>query len=251
MDKEIEVTQLLTYKLDPNVVQADTNKPATMKQTMGLLQGKAEAQLSILTDTRAALAQKIQELDAATNKIASLEADIVRLEGEKKQLQDNVTVLEKEVAERKAKIEELNASLEEATGKITDLQADVAKLKDTILDQSDKIKTQEDTIKRLMEKLNPTGPATGGSSTNGTSSLTSGTKGQILLVNKDYNFVVISLSAPAGIGVAQELTVQRGDKLVGKVRITEVSGQYPIAIADQLLAPWKQADAEVGDYVFH
>jgi hypothetical protein len=30
-----------------------------------------------------------------------------------------------------------------------------------------------------------------------------------------------------------------------------VSGQYPIAIADQLLAPWKQADAEVGDYVFH
>jgi chromosome segregation ATPase len=99
MDKEIEVTQLLTYKLDPNVVQADTNKPATMKQTMGLLQGKAEAQLSILTDTRAALAQKIQELDAATNKIASLEADIVRLEGEKKQLQDNVTVLEKEVAE--------------------------------------------------------------------------------------------------------------------------------------------------------
>jgi hypothetical protein len=236
MSGQVTITQLLTYKLDPTVTVTDTNKPATMDATLRMLIGKAQIQLGRLDDTRKALAVKIQELDVATNKIAALEADIVRLEGEKKQLQDNVAALEKDVAEKKGKIEELTASLEEAKTKITDLGEQVAKLKDTLLDKEDKIKSLNETIEKLTPK-----------NTAGTPDKT-GTKGKVVLVNKNWNFVVISVNEAIGTGV--ELTVQRGDKLIGKVRVSDLNAQYQLAIGDVML-DWKQADVEVGDYVFY
>ncbi len=243
MDKEVSLAQLLTYKLDPTVTLVETNKPATMEQTMGLLRGKAQAQLSILNDTRAALAQKIQELDIATNKIIALEGNVVKVEGEKKELQDKITGLEKDIAEKKAKIEEVTASLEEVTAKVADLNENIAKLKDTILDKDDTIKTLKDTIARLTPKAGGTNAPPG--------TLTQGTKGNLVLVNKAWNFVVIGMTNTAGIGVGTELTIQRGDKLIGKVKISDLNEQYQLAIADLLMAPWKQADAEVGDNVFY
>lgn len=240
MNSQLTLSQLLTYKLDPTAPAVDTNKPATMDAAMRLLIGKAQIQLGRLSDTRTALAQKIQELDAATNKITTLEASIVRLEGEKKQLQDNVVTLEKDVAAKKTKIEELNASLDETKTKITDLQEQVAKLKDTILDRDDKIKSLNETIEKLRPKANADANAPG--------AVQNGTKGKIILVNKSWNFVVIAINEPIGAGV--ELTIQRGDKLIGKVRVSDLNDQYKLAIGDVLL-DWKQADVEVGDYVFY
>lgn len=241
MDKQMSITQLLTYKPDPTVVVVDTNKPATMDAAMKQLIGKASIQLSRLNDTRAALGQKIQELGVATNKIAALETDIARLEGEKKQLQENVSALEKDGAEKKAKIEELSAAVEDGKNKITDLKDQVAKLKDKMLDKEDEIKRLNETI----EKLKPKGPAA-----IDPNSIQSGTKGKIILVNKDWNFAIISLNEGAALNVGLDLTVQRADKLIGKVRINDLNGQYRLAIADILL-DWKQADLEVGDYVFY
>lgn len=243
MAKDLSVTQLLTYKLDPTVTLVDTNRPATMDAAMKDLIGKANVQFTILNDTRAALAQKITELDTATNKIAALEADIVKLEGEKKALQETITGLEKDVAERKAKIEQLTADIETANSKVTDLQESVAKLKDTIGDRDDTIKTLNETIARITRaNVSTNGP---------TGALTQGTKGKILLVNKDYNFVVLGISDVRGVGVGVELTIQRGEKLVGKVKISDFNEQYSIAIADQLTGAIKQDDAEVGDHVFY
>jgi hypothetical protein len=239
MSSQLTITQLLTYKLDPSVTLVDTNKPATMDAAMRMLIGKAQIELGRLDDTRKALAQKIQELDVATNKIAALEANIVQLEAEKKQLQENVAALEKDVAEKKGKIEELTTSLDEAKTKITDLTEQVAKLKDTILDKDDKIKSLNETIEKLRPK--PGTETSGGS-------LQAGTKGKIVLVNKTWNFVVIAINEAIGTGV--ELTVQRGDKLIGKVRVSDLNDQYKLAIGDVML-DWKQADVEVGDYVFY
>jgi uncharacterized protein YoxC len=244
MDKQLEVGQLLTYKADPNAIVVDTNKPATMSAAMGLLIGKAQNQLTILNDTRSALGQKIQELEVATNRINALEADVARLEGEKKQLQDTVATLEKDVADKKAKIEELNAAIEEAKASIEDLKSQVEKLKDTMRDKDDEIKSLKSTIDRLMqEKSGPT--------TNAVGNLTPGTKGKILLVNTNWNFMVIGMTPNAALGVGVELTIQREDKMIGKVRVSDVNEQYQLAIADMLLAPWKQADPEVGDNVFY
>jgi chromosome segregation ATPase len=211
-----------------------------MDAAMRMLIGKAQIELGRLDDTRKALAQKIQELDVATNKIAALEANIVLLEAEKKQLQENVAALEKDVAEKKGKIEELTTSLDEAKTKITDLAEQVAKLKDTILDKDDKIKSLNETIATLLKK---TGTDDGKGGT-----LQAGTKGKIVLVNKNWNFVVIAINEAIGTGV--ELTVQRGDKLIGKVRVSDLNDQYKLAIGDVML-DWKQADVEVGDYVFY
>jgi PAS domain-containing protein len=50
---------------------------------------------------------------------------------------------------------------------------------------------------------------------------------------------------------AQAMFGYSREEAVGKVRVSDVNEQYQLAIADMLLAPWKQADPEVGDNVFY
>ncbi len=245
MDKVVTRDQLLGYSLDPQTRRADTNSP--MVQIMGQLIGKANIQASRLNDTRLALSQKIQELDVATNKIAELEATIVRLEEEKKQLQDQVAALEKELAERKAKIESLTVSLEEAASTIDDQKSQIAKLKDDLLDKDDQLKRLDETIKKLEEKI---AQYTGGGGTSKNVDIKPGTKGQIILVNTQWNFAVVSVNEGTPVAMGVELLVQRDDQLVGKIKVSDLNDQYKLAICDILL-DWKQADLEVGDYVFY
>ena len=237
MNKDVTAAKLQGYTLDPVTKKVSTNAP--MMIAMAQLVGKSAIELSRLNDTRTALGQKIQELDAATNKIAGLEANVTKLEGEKKQLQDSVTGLEKDVAEKKAKIQELTTTIEEANTKITDLQEQVAKLKDSLLDKDDEIKTLKETLDKFKKNV---------SSTNGVPQ--NGTKGKIVLVNKNWNFVIISLTDNTGVASGMELTIHRGDQLIGKAKVTDLNDQYRLAIGD-LLPNWKQADPEVGDYVFY
>ena len=243
MDKVVTRDLLLGYSLDPLTKRVDPNSP--MAQIMGQLIGKANIQASRLNDTRAALSQKIQEYDAATNKIAALEADIVRLEEEKKKLEEQVAALERDLAEKNAKIESLSASLEEANNTIEDQKNQIDTFKDELLEKDDDIKRLEETIKKLELKI---GGGTDGKPVGG--DIKPGTKGKLLLVNPEWNFAIVSVNANTSVGVGVELMVQRGDRLVGKVRVSDLNDQYRLAICDILL-DWKQADLEVGDYVFY
>jgi len=245
MNSQVSITQLLTYKPDPTLLIVDPSKPVTMDETMNLLYGKAAIQLNRLQDTRSALSQKIQEFDAATNTIATLEAVIARLEEEKKQLQEQVAALERDVADKKSKIDSLSASLEEAANTIDDQRNQIDTYKDELMDKNDQIKALEETIKKLEVKIGvssdrPFDPA----------SIESGTKGKLVLVNPDWNFTIVAIRDNTSVSVGLELLVQRGDKLIGKVRISDLNDQYQLAICDILL-DWKQADLEVGDYVFY
>jgi hypothetical protein len=243
MNAQVALPQLLKYKLAPQET-ADTNKPAIMEDTLKLLIGKSAVQLSRLNDTRSALSQKIQELEIATNKIAALEADIVKLADEKKQLQENVATVQKDVTERTAKIAELEAKLEEAVTKAADLQEKVAKMQETLADRDEEIKT----LNAIIEKMKPKG---GGPNTIGAvGDIQPGAKGSLVLVNKNWNFVVIGMNDSAALYAGLELTVHRGDKWVGKVKISDVNDQYRLAIGDVVMN-MKQDDPEVGDHVFY
>lgn len=243
MNEQVTLPQLLKYKLEPQEV-VDTNKPAIMADTMKLLIGKSAVQLSRLNDTRAALGQKLQEIELATNKIAAIEADVVKLEGEKKQLQESAVTLEKDVAERKTKITELDAKIEEAVTKSTDLQEKVAKMQENLADRDEEIKTLNAIIEKFKERPGGT------NKTHTVGDTQPGGKGSLVLVNKNWNFVVIAASDNAALYVGLELTVHRGDKWIGKVKVSDVNEQYHLAIAD-LIMDMKQDDPEVGDNVFY
>jgi hypothetical protein len=47
-------------------------------------------------------------------------------------------------------------------------------------------------------------------------------EGRLLVVNKDYNFVVINLGSKDGISVGQMFTVYSGDKETGEIKVEKV-----------------------------
>lgn len=89
---------------------------------------------------------------------------------------------------------------------INELRALVATLQDVVA-------TQEIEIERLK------GPKPSGTTPQGT----------ILAVNQAWNFVVLNLGSRQGISRDAEMLVQRGNQLIGKVRVTSVETSTSIA----------------------
>jgi cell shape-determining protein MreC len=53
--------------------------------------------------------------------------------------------------------------------------------------------------------------------------------GRVLAVNQAWNFVVLNLGSRQGIAKNTEMLVQRGNQLIGKVRVTSIEASTSIA----------------------
>ena len=76
--------------------------------------------------------------------------------------------------------------------------------------------------------------------------LPAGLKGKVLAVNPKYDFVVIDIGANQGALERGELLVNRGGRLVAKLKITSVQADRSIA---NVVTEWKQAEVLEGDVV--
>jgi hypothetical protein len=77
-----------------------------------------------------------------------------------------------------------------------------------------------------------------------------GLQGQIVFVNTNWNFVVVDVLPEGRLYSLTDLTIQRKDKLVGKVRVSEVISDRNFAVAE-ILPDWAQSAPQKGDYVFY
>jgi hypothetical protein len=78
--------------------------------------------------------------------------------------------------------------------------------------------------------------------------LPEGLKGSIVAVDPKYEFVVLDIGGNQGVLERGEMLVNRGGKLVAKVRIASVSPERSIA---NILPDWKQGDVLEGDQVLY
>jgi hypothetical protein len=75
-----------------------------------------------------------------------------------------------------------------------------------------------------------------------------GLKGHIVAVDPKYDFVVLDIGENEGVLERGVMLVNRGGKLVAKVRITSVSPERSIA---NVLPEWRQAEVFEGDQVLY
>jgi len=78
--------------------------------------------------------------------------------------------------------------------------------------------------------------------------LPSGLKGQVIAVDPKYDFVVLDIGGNQGVLERGVMLVNRGGKLVAKVRIASVSPERSIA---NILPEWRQAEVIEGDQVLY
>ncbi len=75
-----------------------------------------------------------------------------------------------------------------------------------------------------------------------------GLKGKVVAVDPKWDFVILNIGSNQGLVPRGELLVDRGGKLVAKVRVTSVEANQSIA---NVMPEWRQAEVLAGDEVLH
>lgn len=184
-----------------------------------------------LADTKATLEVTKSDLNTAKKTIEQKESDIA-------QLNQRMELKDRELDEAKGKNEQLEEEKQGLQAQINDLNDKMAQTEDSNRDLQDKIVTLEQTLRDLEAQLG----------TGGTPPLPKGLTGKILVVNRDWNFVVISIGSEDNLVPNAEMLIHRDDKLVGKVKISAVSKTLSIA---EIVDDWAQSAPQEGDYVVY
>ncbi len=126
-----------------------------------------------------------KKLNKAQDDVLLIQSKLVTIESEKKTLQ--------------VKVKELEAKAQVELGKIVVSP-----------------ETSSQSVKPQEEKAQPvvlSKPSAG---------ITQGQEGKVLVLNKEYNFVVVNLGSKEGVVVGDQFSVYRGDKYIGDVKVEKV-----------------------------
>lgn len=170
----------------------------------------------------AAVAAANAKLDGDQSRVAESEAEFVKAQTEKQELQAKLRADEAEIAELKRRLEMPPTVMPPppAASATTDLHAELADTRKQ-LDAAEREKSLlADKISTSRQSRPPTPvverkrrPAPSGNPS---------IRGTVLAVNQAYNFVVLNLGGRQGIEANSEMLVLRGGSLIGKIRVSSV-----------------------------
>jgi hypothetical protein len=199
-------------------LRTEVSESEAVRKTTEQARISREKQLKAREEAVAAATAKFGD---TKTKAASTEAELLKAQAEKNDLQAKVRANETEVAELRRRLEETEkkpgavpstASPSELQTQLDDAkkQLDAAEREKVLL--AEKMRTsQERASQPQTEKKHH--PTAGG---------VPGIRGTVLAVNQAYNFVVLSLGGRQGVEANTEMLVLRGGSFIGKIRISSV-----------------------------
>ena len=221
-----------------------TSGAGTMDDVLSTVLNSADRQHTRLNDTRGELTQTRTTLGQTSNQL-------VNTEGVLATTSNNLVKTIGALADAKQEIEKKKTEIEGLNGQIETQKADIEKKTGEISTLTEKVSACESEIdagKRYIAKIEKEMKLIIGASS--TNTLPSGVQGHIAIMNTNWNFVVIDMLPDAGPIPMTDLTVQRKDKLVGKVRVSEIRKEQRVAVAE-ILPEYSQLVPAKGDVVFY
>ena len=204
-----------TRGLRANAIQSEA-----ARQTAEQLRASREKELKAREE---AIAEANAKFGDGRTTAANTEAELLKAQTEKNDLQARLRANETEIAGLRKRIQEAEGppatGAAPGTASTADLQAQLEDAKQQ-LDAAEREKAFiADKIKVVQDKAAPPKPekksrtAAGGHP---------GIRGTVLAVNQAYNFVVLSLGGRQGVEPNTEMLVLRGGSFIGKIRISSV-----------------------------
>jgi hypothetical protein len=198
--------------------------------------------------TKATLKTTQAKLDTTTKELAQTKSDLdnanAKVEELDKRSTDLTAKLEKTTGERDDAQQQLEAwrILGLKPEEIKAIEADLAKTrqaKDALIGENkllaDKVKEWEN---RWNDFFLGSAPVL----------LPAGLKGKVLTVDPKYDFVILDIGENQGAKERGVMMVDRGDKLLGKIKIKTV---YKDRCVANILPDWKRGEIEEGDEVLY
>jgi hypothetical protein len=204
-----------TRRLRTQATQADLARNAAER-----LRIKRENDLK---GREAAVADANVTLDEARTKAVNTEAELIKAQKEKSDLQTKVRGNEAEIAQLLTRIEEAEEkqaiNTDPSTTSTADLQAQLEDAKKH-LDAAEREKASlADKLKAPQGRSTQSEPEKKNRLPVGRDP---GIRGTVLAVNQAYNFVVLNLGGRQGVEPNSEMLVLRGGSFIGKIRISSV-----------------------------
>lgn len=222
----------LNVTIDRNRLMAIEN----IDSEVGKVKTLAGERFRELGTTYADLKKTTEDLEDSRSELAQLRGEIERSRQQIVQLNNTITERAADIARQRDQIESVEREKAGLQIQIDDLNNEIAKKDDELQDQRDKVLTLEQTVTDMETQL----------SGDTVRPLPKGLYGHVVLVNKDWNFVILDIGSKSGLVPNAEMLVHRGDKLVGKVQISGVTRD--LAIAD-VRSDWEQMQIRKGDFV--
>ncbi|MFH1414275.1 MAG: hypothetical protein ABIG56_05465 [Candidatus Omnitrophota bacterium] len=175
-----------------------------MKETqkeIGALIARMETEKSVRLEAQARIEELGYEFDQQKSERVNLETKLFQAQ--------------EDIKNKEGQIEELSAQKVELEAKLEDLKQSSARRVElgTIIVSPEESLSAKSTEAVIVKDVRPDEVALASSS---------GLEGKVLVVNKDYNFIVINLGVQDGVVIGNEFLVYRKTKYLGNVKIEKV-----------------------------
>ena len=170
-----------------------------------------------------------QSIDDREKEIARLTKDLESARGDAKQVTEKLTELKTRHDEDQRQLSDLGRAKSELESKVLELSA-----QPTV--ELDKV---------MVGNSVPT-PTSGTVMPVSVSAADASTNGQVVVINRDYDFIVMNLGKNHGLSIGQEFQVVRGTEILGKVKVEKV---YDELSAATILPESKKDTIREGDTV--
>ena len=174
------------------------------------------------------------ELEKTAKDLASAKTELSTAQTKVTELTDTMAQKDAEVAQAKSAMDQLQQDKTALQTQIDDLNNQLVKAEEEMRDLQDQVTT----LDKIVKESTPTGNRP----------LPTGLTGKIAVVNPDWNFVVLNIGSDSGLVRDAQMLVHRADKLIGKVKITNVQKNMAIA---EIMMDWEQSPIHEGDYVLY
>jgi predicted nuclease with TOPRIM domain len=206
---------------------------------------KAEVQYLRLNDTRVGLEQARTTLVTTSNTLVATESSLAETKDTLKKTETSLTAAKDDATQKADQIASLNQQKSALETDAEQKKAEMAKLVEKLSEKETSLEAAKRYVSKLERDISMM--MNGSSETNAPPP---GLQGQILVVNTNWNFVVVDVMEEGRVLPRTDLTIQRDNKLVGKVRISEVISDRRFAFGE-ILEDWQQLPVAKGDYVFY
>lgn len=199
---------------------------AELEEQLSRVRLEVEQTVKQLDDERKAKAELVKSVDERQREIDRLGKDLTQATSER-------TSMAEQLAQLKTQQEQAQKQLEE-------LQQAKAQLETKVLELSYGETTPTVELEKVMVSGLPPQPGLQRAQP------ASVVQGQVLVINREYDFIVVSLGKNQGLGIGQELQIVRGQDILGRVKVEKL---YDELSAAAILPGTKEDAIREGDVV--
>jgi len=200
--------ELENVKIEQRTAQTKLEDSKKMLSALEVKLQDAQGQIDALArDLEQEKSAKLQ----ASAQAEQLKMDLEKQKSLSSDLENKLTLAQEEVKKTQDLLNGLDSQKTELETKIKDLEAKVQQ-------------AQEQGVELGKIVVNPEGTETAEAISEGekTGARVLNLEGKVLVVNKDYNFVVINLGSKDGIGIGNIFSVYQDNKYLGDVKVEKV-----------------------------